>query len=169
MKNSRIHPFRQSIPAFALVLLSLLALGCGGMGDQKPAIEKAIKDHLASRSDLAINNMTMEVKDVRMEGDKAGAEVLFRVTNAPEMQMAYHYELAREGGAWKVLQGRPAQADSSHPDGGADPGSSDPSALPPGHPPMGAPSGGGENELPPDHPPFGEAAPGSSAPAPKQP
>ena len=144
------------------VLIALVGIGCGGMGDQKPAIEKAIKDHLASRSDLAINNMTMDVKEVKVEPgnkDKAGAEVLFRVTNAPEMQMGYHYDLAREGGTWKVVEGRPAAADSKHPGGDADPNNVDPSALPPGHPPMpGATQGGPQGNspdagaLPPGHP-----------------
>ena len=164
MKNSRIHLFGHSTPVFALVVFSLLAaLGCSSMGDQKPAVEKAIKDHLSKRSELAINNMTMEVKDVKVDGDKAGAEVLFRVTSAPEMQMAYHYELARESGSWKVLQGRPAQADSSHPTGSADPSMSDPSALPPGHPPFGGGEAGTSSGLPEDHPPLGEPAPQSGA------
>ena len=134
-----------------LLGITILTLGCGRLGDQKPAVKKAIEAHLASRSDLAIGQMTMDVKDVKVEGDKAGADVVFRVTNSPEMQMGYHYELAREGGTWKVIDGQPSQADSKHPGGDADPNATDPNALPPGHPPLpDAPAG----EMPPGHPPL---------------
>jgi hypothetical protein len=149
-----------------LTLLATLAgVGCGRFGDQKPAIEKAIKAHLSSRSDLAINQMVMDLKSVQVDGDKAGAEVVFRVANAPEMQMAYHYELAREGDGWKVLQGRPAQADSSHPSGSADPGATDPNALPPGHPPVSSGMPGGmSGEMPSGHPSMGNAPTGEMPP-----
>lgn len=149
------RPYRkQRIFLLSLVLTTAISVACS-LGDQKPAIEKAIKDHLSSRSDLAINQMVLDVKEVKVEGDKAGAEVIFRVTNAPEMQMGYHYELAREGGAWKVLQGRPAQANSSHPSGSADPGAADPNALPPGHPPLSGGMGGDmSGEMPAGHPPL---------------
>lgn len=155
----------------------MVAAGCGSLGDQKPAIEKAIREHLARRSDLAINQMVMEMKEVKVEGDaqdRAGAYVVFRVTNDPEMQMGYHYDLAREDGAWKVLGGRPAQANSSHPGASADPRAADPRALPPGHPPV---SGGTVDEhghdpsgaMPPGHPPLGAPAPDSSAMPPGHP
>jgi hypothetical protein len=138
------------IVAAALIAL-LVGVGCSRFGDQTAAIKKAIETHLASRSDLAFNQMTMDVKEVKVDGDKAGADVVFRVTNAPEMQMGYHYDLAREGGAWKVVDGRPSQENSKHPSGDADPNATDPNALPPGHPPLsGAPAG----EMPEGHPPL---------------
>ncbi|MSO20912.1 MAG: hypothetical protein EXQ56_10710 [Acidobacteria bacterium] len=150
---------------FAITLLAALAgVGCSGMGDQTPAIKKAIETHLASRSDLAINQMTMDVQSVQVERDnkdRAGAEVLFRVTNAPEMQMGYHYDLAREAGSWKVVEGHPSQADSKHPSGDeANDDADGAAALPPGHPPLpegqapmsGSPSQGGA--LPEGHPPL---------------
>ena len=69
-----LNKFRRSINSLPAALCLLAAVGCGSFGDQKPAIEKAIKDHLASRSDLAINQMVLDVKDVKVEGDKAGAD-----------------------------------------------------------------------------------------------
>ena len=169
-----LKTFRRVITSLPAALCLLAAVGCGSLGDQKPAIEKAIKDHLASRSDLAINQMVLDVKDVKVEGDKAGADVVFRVTNAPEMQMGYHYDLARESGSWKVLQGRTAQANSNHPAGSADPTTSDPNALPPGHPaisngPGGEMPGGTSGELPPGHPPMGVPEGGAGAMPPGHP
>jgi hypothetical protein len=160
--------FRALLPL--TLFAALAATGCSRFGDQKPAVEKAIKAHLSSRTDLAINQMVMEVKDVKVDGDKAGADVLFRVTNAPEMQMGYHYELAREGGEWKVLQGRPAQTNSAHPTGSADPGTTDPNALPPGHPPVsgGQMPGNMSGEMPAGHPAV-EGAPGGGAMPPGHP
>ncbi len=159
-----------SAAIFAIALITALAgIGCGGVGDQTPAIKKAIETHLSQRSDLAINQMTMDVQTVTVagdkEGDKAQAEVVFRVTSDPNMQMGYHYELVRESGAWKVTGGQPSQADTKHPAGNA--GGSEgmnemggAAALPPGHPPLpegNAPMSGNPHEsgaLPQGHPPL---------------
>jgi hypothetical protein len=131
-----------------IALMALLSTGCGRIGDQTAAVKKAIETHLASRSDLAISQMTMDVKDVKVDGDEAGADVVFRVTNSPEMQMGYHYDLRREGGTWKVVDGRPSATDSKHPTGDADPNGMEPNALPPGHPPLESPQG----QMPEGHP-----------------
>jgi len=118
----------------------LMAVGCQRLMNQDAAVQKAIQDHLAERSDLAMDKMVMEVQQVQVDGDKAQAEVVFRVTSDPNSRMAYHYDLSREGGTWKVDSGRPGGAESSHPQAGepmaGEPESPAPSELPEGHPPI---------------------------------
>jgi hypothetical protein len=127
-----------------LGVLALLAVGCQRLMNQDAAIQKAIRDHLGERSDLSMDKMVMEVHQVKVDGDKAQAEVVFRTTSDPPAQMNYHYELHREGGAWKVDTGRPSAAEAQHPQMGEAPmdesksGEGQPSAgaLPEGHPPI---------------------------------
>ncbi|MBI4444165.1 MAG: hypothetical protein HY649_12440 [Acidobacteria bacterium] len=120
-----------------LALIVVLAgwwAGCGGQptGDSNADIQKAIEQHLASRPGLATGQMVMEIKDVRIEGDKAEAEVIFRSTAEPPAQMTFRYELRRESSGWKVDSGRTSAAESPHPSSGDAP-PTDPT-LPEGHP-----------------------------------
>ena len=131
----------------------LISGGCQRLGDQKAAIQEAIEEHLSRRSDLAMDQMVLEMGEVKVEGDDAEAEVVFRTTSEPAMRMAYHYELRREGGRWQVASGRPSAAEVPHPTLGetGEQESSNP-ALPEGHPAI--PDGGAP--LPEGHPPIGE-------------
>ncbi|MBI4465389.1 MAG: hypothetical protein HY647_11850 [Acidobacteria bacterium] len=106
-------------------------IGCGS-GDSNTAIQRAIEDHLASRPGLAADQMVLEMQDVRVEGDKAEAEVIFRTTTTPPAQMTFHYELRKEGSGWKVESGRPSATESPHPPSGEAPPTETP--LPEGHP-----------------------------------
>jgi len=85
----------------------------------------------------------MEMQQVKVDGDKAQAEVVFRTANDPTMRMNYHYELHREGSTWKVDSGRPSASQTQHPEMGE---SQSPQLnLPPEHPPIGqtmSPAGG---------------------------
>lgn len=115
--------------------LLLAALGCQRLMNQDAAVQKAIQDHLSERSDLAMDKMVMEVQQVNVDGDKAQAEVVFHVAGDTQMRMAYHYDLHREGGSWKVDTGRPSGSETPHPQMGEEQPSAD--ALPEGHPPLG--------------------------------
>ena len=117
-----------------IVVLAGWWAGCGGQstGDSNAAIQKAIEQHLASRPGLATGQMVMEVKDVRIEGDTAKAEVIFRSTTEPPAEMTFRYELLREGSEWKVDSGRTSAAETPHPSSGDAPPTESP--LPEGHP-----------------------------------
>src|SRR6185503_9821568 len=98
--------------AAILGLVVFLGLGCQRLMNQDAAIQKAIRDHLSERSDLAMDKMVLEMHQVKVDGDKAQAEVVFRTTADPPAQMNYHYELHRVGGAWQVDTGRPSAAEA---------------------------------------------------------
>jgi hypothetical protein len=146
----------------AFLAASLLAaLGCQQLMNQQAAVQKAIQDHLAERTDLAMNKMTMEVQQVNVNGDKAQAEVVFSISGDPQSRMSYHYELHREGGRWLVDGGRPTGSPMAHPQmgqsgmGGPMPGGSgnaEPLNLPEGHPPVQQMNPSGENSPPSSRP-----------------
>ena len=128
----------------------LAALGCQRLMNQEAAVQKAIQDHLAARSDLAMNKMVMEVQQVNVNGDTAQAEVAFSISGDPQSRMSFHYELHREGGRWQVDASRPSDSQESHPQMGGPPvgesqvgepmpgeaGTAEPLNLPEGHPPV---------------------------------
>ena len=134
---------------FAMVGIGLLgAAGCQRLMNQEAAVQEAIQDHLAARSDLAMDKMTMEVQQVTLNGDTAQAEVVFSVPGDPQSRMSFHYDLHREAGRWQVDAGRPSASQVPHPPmgesmgetmGGVPPGESgtaEPLNLPEGHPPV---------------------------------
>lgn len=128
----------------------LAALGCQRLMNQEAAVQKAIQDHLAKRSDLAMNKMVMEVQRVNVNGDTAQAEVVFSISGDPQSRMSFHYDLHREGGHWLVDASRPSGSQESHPKMGGPPmgesqvgglmpsesGTAEPLNLPEGHPPL---------------------------------
>jgi hypothetical protein len=126
-----------------VITAAVLQIGCNRADNSDAAIKKAIEDHLSGRAGLNSSEMVMEMKQVKVEGDNADADVQFRSRNDPKASMDFHYRLHRENKIWKVEQ--PAAGAAPH-------------AMPPGQPEGGAPSG----ELPPGHPPTGDqqGAPG---------
>jgi hypothetical protein len=133
---------------FAMVAAGLLsAFGCQGLMNQEAAVQRAIHDHLAARSDLAMDKMTMTMERVVVDGDTAQAEVVFAVTNDPQSRMSYHYDLRREAGRWLVEAGRPSASQLPHPQLGGSMGDSE-AELPEGHPPLTGANPHGEDPLP---------------------
>ena len=121
-----------------LFSLGIALIGCGqGSSDPNAAIQKAIEAHLANRSDLAIGNMVMEMKDVRIEGDHAQADVIFRTTSNPSAQMAFSYLMHQADGKWEVETGQPSSADTAHPSPENPDIETD--TIPEGHPPVQSP------------------------------
>ena len=119
----------------AVLAAVLTSVGCQRLASKQGNIEKAIKDHLGERGDLSMDQMVMELGQVNVDGDAAGAEVVFRTTSDPPARMSYHYELRRQDGTWKVTGGWPSgsedQSGTQHPGMGE---SAPPPALPEGHP-----------------------------------
>ena len=101
--------------ALGILAWGCLLVGCGQQqADTNAAIKAAIEEHLAGLSGLSADNMTMDIKDVRVKGEQAEADVVFRTTNGPPAQMAFLYHLRKEGNRWRVDQGSPGDASSPH-------------------------------------------------------
>ncbi len=112
-----------------LVLTAFTVVGCARetptptqspRDGQEAAIEAAVRNYLAGRSDLALDNMQIEFKQITVQGDTAEADVVFR-TKSGEGEMPVKYQLTREEGTWVVERKR--REASSGP-------------MPPGHPPI---------------------------------
>ncbi len=136
------------IPLFLLTAALLLA-GCNRAPESKDAVRSAVMDHLAKNTGLDVNSMTIDVGDVKFEGDKALAVVSFRPKSSPDAGMTMNYTLERQGAKWVVAKrpesgghGADAQPPAPQPGG----------QMPPGHPPVGGAQKGG-SDLPPGHPP----------------
>ena len=78
------------------------------------AIQTAIQAHLAHNGNLRLDAFDMTVKQVTFDGDHAQAQVEFHAkTGAGTMQLTY--ALAKQGGAWTVLESKPNGSNFSHP------------------------------------------------------
>lgn len=87
----------------------------------KKEAHTAISDYLATRQDLNLANMDLEVTDVTVEGETAVAQVRFR-SKQGNAEMPMSYRLRREEGHWVVQ--RPSgggQMPAGHPPTSTDP------------------------------------------------
>lgn len=87
-----------------LLGMALLVSGCSRSGgiQSKEAVQAGIERYLQKRSQIALNNMTLEVQDVKFQGDRAEAEVKFRSKQSPDLAVGVHYVLRRAGDQWEV-------------------------------------------------------------------
>jgi hypothetical protein len=87
-----------------LVGAALVLSGCGRSGgvQSKAAIQEAIERHLQKQSTVLLDNMTVEVQDVKFEGDRANADVKFRSKQSPDVVVGRQYVLRRVAGQWQV-------------------------------------------------------------------
>jgi hypothetical protein len=109
---------------FFCALLGWGLCGCSrGAGSGAPAsqapnpdaeIRAAILARLATQATLNLQSFDTDVKQVTIQGDRAQAQVDFRVKNGPGA-MSMTYQLQRHDGAWTVLDANPEGSDFSHP------------------------------------------------------
>jgi hypothetical protein len=78
------------------------------------AIRTAIRAHVAHNPNLNPNAFDTEVKRVTLDGDHAQAEVEFHVKNGSGV-MQLTYALAKQNGAWAVIESTPIGSNFSHP------------------------------------------------------
>jgi hypothetical protein len=153
---------KQKIATLLAVVLLAAAAGCKKTAAPEDEIRAAIRAHLTHSGTLNLEAFDTDVKHVTIQGDKAEAQVEFRVKNGPgSMQLTYQME--KRNGSWTVAQSLPVGSDFTHP--GLEPGqvpptggpdganappfealrkfkdgtNSPPKTLPPGHPPVGTP------------------------------
>lgn len=109
------------------LIASLGLLGCqqeASEASPEAEIEAAIKAHLATKSQLDLAKMEIEVQQVDVQGDVARALVVFR-TKDGEAEMPVRYSLARVDGSWVVEDKGPRRGHGQ--------------PLPQGHPPVETP------------------------------
>ncbi len=99
------------------VVVSLLLIGSAGCkkarGDQE-AIRQSVERHLQGNQSLNLSAMDMSFQQIRVEGDKAEADVQFLLKQGGvTMQMAYFLE--RHGGDWVVVKSQPMDGQFAHP------------------------------------------------------
>jgi hypothetical protein len=122
----------------SIVLLALVAsliVGCktnpGGTQPRTPApedsIRTAIQAHLAHKGTLNLQAFDTDVKQVKVEGDHAQADVEFRVKSG-QGAMQLTYALEKRDGAWSVIESDPVGSNFSHPP--LDQSQSPPNSLP---------------------------------------
>ncbi len=120
--------------------LALVLSGCSRSTQSNAAIQAAIERHLQSQKNLALNNMTMEVQNVKYTGDKADADVQFQSKQSPSTAVGVHYILQRSGDDWEVISSAPTTGGtggSPHGVGGGGAGGGMP--MPPPAPPQAQP------------------------------
>jgi len=84
--------------------LALILTACSRLDrlQSKAAIQAAIEQRVQQRSNVVFNTMTIEVEDVKFNGDRAEAQVKFRSKQSPETAVGVHYVLRRAGDHWEV-------------------------------------------------------------------
>ncbi len=123
------------ISIVALILCCVPIVGCRKAQQDDKAIRAALEKHLSERGNLNMAAMDMDIKQLKVEGNRAEAQVEFRVKpSGPSMQMAYTLE--RQGDAWVVRGATPAGGGMDHPPTGTGTPPSGAGDLPAGHPPM---------------------------------
>jgi hypothetical protein len=119
-----------AIPLAALVLLA----ACGRRIDTSEAVRQGVLDYLATRSNLNIAAMNVDVTAVSFRQDEADATVSFTAKGSPVGKgMAIRYTLMRKGGKW-VVKDKPESGANPHGTPGSGPAGAAEGALPPGHP-----------------------------------
>ena len=129
-----------------LVIAALAGCGRGGIIESEEAVRSAIEKYLASRPNLNMPSMDMQVAGIRFKGQEAEANVVFHAKNDAKATMSMRYTLRRDGNSWKVAPQAAGSLETGHgmipQDGGGE------GELPSGHPPV-----SGQSEMPPGHPP----------------
>jgi hypothetical protein len=89
--------------------VALLCGACSKSGEtaQEREVRAALESHLQKKGNLALNNMNMEIQNVKITGDTAEAQVRFQSKQKPELAVGIHYVLRRAGDHWEVESSSP--------------------------------------------------------------
>ena len=109
------------IPLAALILLG----ACSRRLDTSEAVRQGVLDYLATRSNLNMSAMNVDVATVSFRQDEADATVSFTAKGSPAGKgMSIRYTLLRKGDKWVVKEPEP----------GVNPHGAAQGSLPSGHP-----------------------------------
>ncbi len=149
--------------AFLAIALAVFLSGCNRAPENRDAVRQGVVEHLSRNAALDMNQLDVEITDVKFQGNEATAAVAIRPKTTPDQGMTMSYTLERRGEKWQV-RGRGA----GHGGGmgaATPPPQTGGGELPTGHPPVnsqgGTSQGGGRaaGELPAGHPPVNSPAP----------
>jgi len=113
------------------VAVAAALLGCGRAPvETEAAVRQALDRYLASRPNLNMASMEMEVGGLTFREGRAEANVTFRAKGDNKAVMSVRYSLRRQGRGWEV------EPQSAAHGGMTPPEPSTPAELPPGHPPV---------------------------------
>ena len=124
---------------FAAVVIGALALSTCSKGNAEPEVREALNQHLQKKGNLALNNMDMNIENVKVNGDTADAQVKFQSKQRPELAVTIHYVLKRTGDHWEVASSSPMSGMGGDPHGSSAMGSDSGSAPAPAPDASGAP------------------------------
>ncbi len=80
----------------------------------RSAVRAAIEEHLRQRPGLVMENMTMQVENVKFSGDTAEARVKFQSKELPQSFVEIRYSLRRSGDHWEVESSSPTSMGGPH-------------------------------------------------------
>jgi outer membrane lipopolysaccharide assembly protein LptE/RlpB len=119
--------YNQIVRILAFLAMVLGLAGCSHDIRNEKAVRQGIMDYLASRSNLNLSSMNVEVTTVIYRQNQADATVSFSPKGSNGAGgMTMRYTLEQKGDRWVVK----SRADSGHNPHGQMP----PGQLPPGHP-----------------------------------
>jgi hypothetical protein len=135
----------------------LLVAGCKRAPENSEAIRQAVIEHVKKNAGIDMNQINVEIRNVKFEGSQASAAVSFKPKGSPDQGMSMSYTLERQGDKW-VVKGRGGGHGgmSGGMDSGGTRGAGD---LPSGHPPVNNPGAASGGDLPAGHPPVNQPAP----------
>src|SRR5437773_9348631 len=82
-----------------LILAVMAATGCCRLtGRSKAAVQAAIEEHLRQQPGLQMQNMTMQMQNVRFHGDAAEAEVKYVSRQSSDIYVQIRFRFRKEGG-----------------------------------------------------------------------
>ena len=138
--------YNQSVRSLFPVVLPLLLIvalaGCHRDIRNEQAVRQGVIDYLASRSNLNIGAMNVEVASVIYRQNEADATVSFSPKGGgPGGSMTMRYTLELKGGKW-IVKGRADSGQNPHGGGMPATGASPMGEMPPGHPAVPPPDSG---------------------------
>jgi hypothetical protein len=126
--------YNQSVRSLFPLLLIVALAGCNRDIRNEQAVRQGVIDYLASRSNLNISAMNVEVASVIFRQNEADATVSFSPKGGgPGGSMTMRYTLELKGSKW-VVKGRADSGQNPHGSGMPAPGASPMGEMPSGHP-----------------------------------
>src|SRR3989442_13521594 len=85
-----------------LVLLFTAACSSRSNLETEAAVRQALERYLASRPNLNMQGMDMDLSGIKFRNQSAEADVTFRAKGDAKAAMSIHYTLKRQGNGWEV-------------------------------------------------------------------
>jgi hypothetical protein len=136
---------RKSFLLLFLVVLTACSGASNKSEDQSFTVKETIQTYLSESKGIEVKNVTLEVGNIKSEGNKLTCDATVALKENPNQKMTFQYSLIKENGRWKVASsesvgsphaGKPMP--SGHPPTGEGQQMNQdlPPPLPPGHPPI---------------------------------